>query len=89
MLVVVVLLFNVHGKQLWLYRDQRCKTCIRLILQFLYYKVYNSSCSQVGLDLIDRVKSSLEQIKGPASSCKHILCDNRSAACSGIDASTQ
>ena len=33
------------------------------IRYILYNKVYNSSCSQVGHDLIDRVKSSPEQIK--------------------------
>ena len=69
--------------------DQRCKTRIRFILHILYYKVYNSSCSQVGHDLIDRVKSSPKQIKFTASICKHILCDDGSAACSGIDASMQ
>ena len=56
---------------------------------FLYYKVYNSSCSQVGHDLIDRVKSSPEQVKITASIYKHILCDDGSAACSDIDASIQ
>ena len=56
---------------------------------FLYYKVYNSSCSQVGHDLIDRVKSSPEQIKIIASIYKHILCDDGSAACSDIGASIQ
>ena len=40
-------------------------------------------------DLIDRVKSSPEQIKITASICKHILCDDGSAACSGKDASMQ
>ena len=35
----------------------------RFIPPILYYKVYNSSCSQVEHDLIDRVKSSPEQIK--------------------------
>ena len=55
----------------------------------LYYKVYNSSCSQVGHDLIDRVKSSPEQIKIIASIYKHILCDDGSAACSDIGASIQ
>ena len=47
------------------------------------------SCSQVGHDLIDRVKSSHEQIKITASICKHILCVDGSAGCSGIDASMQ
>ena len=56
---------------------------------FLYYKVDNSSCSQVGHDLIDRVKSSPEQIKIIASIYKHILCDDGSAACSDIGASIQ
>ena len=65
-------------------RDRRCKTRIRLILHILYH---NSSCSQVGHDLIDRVKCSPEQIKVTASICKHILCDDGSAAFSGIDAS--
>ena len=62
---------------------------IWFILYILYYKVYNSNCSQVGHDLIDCVKSSPEQIKITASIYKHILCDNGSAACSGIDASMQ
>ena len=70
-------------------RDQRCKTRIRFILPILYYKVYNSSCSQVGQDLIDRVKSLPKQIKITVSICKHILCDDGSAGCSGIDASMQ
>ena len=48
-----------------------------------------SSCSQVGHNMIDRVKSLPEQIKSTASIYKHILCDNGSAACSGIDASMQ
>ena len=60
-----------------------------LIHPILYYKVYNSSCSRVGHDLIDRVKSSLEQIKITAYICKHILCDNGNASCSGIDAAMQ
>ena len=68
---------------------QRYKTRVRFILDIFYYKVYNSSCSQVGHDLIDRVKSSPEQIKITASICQHILCDDGSAACSGIDASMQ
>ena len=55
----------------------------------LYYKVYNSSCSQVGHDLIDRVNFSPEQIKITASICKHILCDDGSASRSGKDASMQ
>ena len=59
------------------------------IRYILYNKVYNSSCSQVGHDLTDRVKSSPEQIKITASIYKRILCDDRSAACSGIDASMQ
>ena len=42
-------------------QTQRCKTPIRFILPILYYKVYNSSCSQVGHDLIDRVKSSSDR----------------------------
>ena len=67
-------------------QNQRCKTCIRFILYILYYKVSNSSCSQVGQDLIDRLKSSPELIKITASIYKHILCDDGSAACSGIDA---
>ena len=49
----------------------------------------NSSCSQVGHDLIDRVLSLPEQMKERASICKHILCDNGIASCSGIDASMQ
>ena len=69
--------------------DQRCKTRIRFILYILYYKVYNSSCSQVGHDLIGRVISSPEQIKITASIFKHILCDDGSASCSGQDASMQ
>ena len=48
------------------------KTRIRFILHILYYKVYNSSCSQVGHDLPDRVKSWSEQIRITASICKHI-----------------
>ena len=56
---------------------------------FLYYKIYNSSCSQVGHDLIDRVKFWPEQIKIIASIYKHILCDDGSAACSDIGASIQ
>ena len=59
------------------------------ILYILYYKVYNSGCSQVGHDLKDRVKSSPEQIKITSSICKHILCDDGSASCSGIDSSMQ
>ena len=51
--------------------------------------LYNSSCSQVGHDLIDRVKYSPEHIKITVSICKHILCDDESAGCSGIDASMQ
>ena len=43
--------------------NQRCKTRIRFNLYILYYKVYNSSCSQVGHDLIDRVESSSKQKK--------------------------
>ena len=39
--------------------------------------------------MIDCVKSSPEQIKITVSICKHILCDNGSAGCSGIDASMQ
>ena len=35
-----------------------------------------------GHDLVDRAKSSPEQIKMTASICKHILCDDGSAACS-------
>ena len=62
---------------------------IRFILYILYYKVYNSSCSQVGHDLIDRVKSSPEQIKITASNYKHSLCDDGNVACFGIDASMQ
>ena len=62
---------------------------IRSLLHILYYKVYNSSFSQVGHDLIDRVKSSPEQIKITASIFEHILYDDGSAACSGIDASMQ
>ena len=65
--------------------DQRCKTRIWFILYILYYKVYNSSCSQVGHDLIDRIKSSPKQIKITASIYKHILCADGSAACPGID----
>ena len=49
---------------------------IWFILYILYHKVYNSSCSQVGHDLIDRVKPSPEQIKITASICKHILRDD-------------
>ena len=56
---------------------------------FLYYKVYNSSCTQVGHDLIDRVKSSPEQIQITVSIYKHILCYDGSAACYEIDASMQ
>ena len=52
-----------------------------------YNKVYSSSCSQ-GQDLIDRVKSLPKQMKITASICKHILCDNDRAPCSGKDAST-
>ena len=40
-------------------------------------------------DLIDRVKSSPEQMKITASIYKHILCDDGSAACPGIDVSMQ
>ena len=43
----------------------------------------------MGHDLIDDVKSSPEKIKITASICKHILCDDGSASCSGIDASMQ
>ena len=66
--------------------NQRCKVRIRFILYILYIKVYNSSCSQVGHDLIDRIKTSPEQIKITASICKYILCDDGSAAFSGKDA---
>ena len=59
------------------------KVHMPILLQF------GSSCNQVGHDLIDRVKSSPEQIKITASIYKHILCDDESAACSGIDASMQ
>ena len=62
---------------------------ILFILYILYYKVYNSSCCQVEHNLIDCVKSLPAQIKITASIYKHILCDNGSAACSGIDASMQ
>ena len=62
---------------------------IRFILYLLYYNVYKSSSSQVGHDLIDCIKSSPKQIKITASIYKHILCDDGSAACSGIDASMQ
>ena len=48
----------------------------------LYYKVYNSSCSQVRQDLIDRLQSLPEQIKVTAYICKHILCDDGSASSS-------
>ena len=51
----------------------------------LYYKVYNLSCDQVGHDLIGRVQSLPNQIKVTASICKHLLCDNGTATCSGID----
>ena len=43
----------------------------------------------MGHDLIDRVRSSPKQIEITASICKHILCDDGSASCSGIDASMQ
>ena len=56
---------------------------------YTIFKVYNSSCTQVGRDLIGRVKSSPKQIKITASICKHILCDDGIASCSGIDASMQ
>ena len=68
---------------------QRCKMRFRFILYILYYKVYNSSCSQVGHDLIDCVKSSPEQIKITVSIYKYILCDDGRGACSGIDAMMQ
>ena len=68
---------------------QRRKTRIRFLQHIPYYKVYNSSCSQVGHDLADRVKSLPEQIKITASICEHILCDDGSAACSALDASMQ
>ena len=71
------------------YPQSKVQDAVRFILHILYYKVYNSSCSQVGHDLIDHVKSSPEQIKITASICKHILCDDGSAACSGIDALMQ
>ena len=51
----------------------------------LYYKVYNLSCNQVGNDMIGRVQSLPNQIKVTASICNHILCDNGTASCSGID----
>ena len=69
--------------------NQRCQTCIRVILYILYYKVYNSSCNQVGHDLIDHVQSLPEPIKVTASRCNNILCDDGSASCSGIDTSMQ
>ena len=75
-----------HSKKIAVLK-QRCKTCIRFILHILYYKEYNSSCSLVGHNLINRVKSSPKQIKITASICKHILCEDGSAAYSGIDAS--
>ena len=68
---------------------QRCQTCIPVIPYILYYKVYNSSCIQVGHNLIDNVQSLPEQIIVMATICKHILCDEVSASCSGIDASMQ
>ena len=71
------------------YSPQRCKARIRFILYILYYKVFCSSCCQIGHDLIDPVKSSPEEIKTTASICKCILCDDGSAACSGTDASMQ
>ena len=55
----------------------------------LYYKVYNLSCSQVGHNLIGRVQSLPNRIKVTASICKHVLCDNGTASCSGIDVLTQ
>ena len=50
-----------------------------------YHKVYNLSCDQVGHDLIGRVQSLPNQTKVTASICKHLLCDNGTATCSGID----
>ena len=61
----------------------------RFILYILYYKVYDWSCSQVGHDLTDHVQSSPEQIKITASICKHILSEDGSPSCSGIDSSMQ
>ena len=65
-------------------QKQRCHRRIRVIpyTGILYYKVYNSSCSQVGHDLIDRLQSLPEQIKVTAYICKHILCDDGSASSS-------
>ena len=68
---------------------QRFQTRIWVIPYILYYKVYNSSCSQVGHDLIDCLQSLPEQIKVTATICKHILHDKGSVSCSGIDASMQ
>ena len=75
---------NIISSKCWFI--QRCQTRIRVIPYSPYYKVYNSSCSQVGYDLIDHVQSLPEPIKATVSICKHILCDNESASCSGIDA---
>ena len=43
------------------------------------------SCNQVGHDLIGHVQSMPNQIKVTASICKHFLCDNGTASCSGRD----
>ena len=68
---------------------QRCQTRNRVIPYILHYKVYNSSCHQVGHNLIDRVQYFPEQIKATASVGKHILWDDGSALCSGVDALMQ
>ena len=73
---VYVFTTNHHLNKLEISLSQKCKTRMWYIQYILYYKVYNSSCSQVGHDLIDRVKSSPDQIKITVSICKYILCDD-------------
>ena len=54
---------------------------IRVIPCILYRKVYNSSCNQVGHDLIDRLQSLPKHINVVATICTHILRDEGSASC--------
>ena len=69
--------------------NQRCQTRTRVMPYSQYYKVYNSSCSQVGYNLIDHVQSLPVPIKVAVSICKHVLCDDEGASSSGIYALIQ
>ena len=52
---------------------------------FYITRYTNLSCNQVGQDLIGRVQSLPNRIKVTASICKHVLCDNGTSSCSGVD----